>query len=136
MSLSSASVSSVAAALAAVLPSGFKQSTELLLSNVRPGASESDHDVDKEMSEEKPTFKITDRRLFNPDGTPREHIREEEPPQTESSITPPPPEQAAESVTAEAAHAATAESPRVESGEPSASRRAEREREAPPPEAA
>ena len=33
------------------------------------------------MSEEKPTFKVTDRRLFNPDGTPREDIvREEEPP--------------------------------------------------------
>jgi hypothetical protein len=31
------------------------------------------------MSEEKPTFKITDRRLFNPDGSPREEIREEEP---------------------------------------------------------
>ena len=29
------------------------------------------------MSEEKPTFKITDRRLFNPDGSPREEIREE-----------------------------------------------------------
>jgi hypothetical protein len=36
------------------------------------------------MSEEKPTFKITDRRLFNPDGTPREVIREEEPPAAES----------------------------------------------------
>jgi len=33
------------------------------------------------MSEEKPTFKITDRRLFNPDGSAREDvIREEEPP--------------------------------------------------------
>lgn len=31
------------------------------------------------MSEEKPTFKITDRRLFNSDGSPREEIREEEP---------------------------------------------------------
>jgi len=32
------------------------------------------------MSEEKPTFKITDRRLFNPDGSPREDaVREEEP---------------------------------------------------------
>jgi hypothetical protein len=31
------------------------------------------------MSEEKPTFKITDRRLFNPDGTPRDVPREEEP---------------------------------------------------------
>jgi hypothetical protein len=32
------------------------------------------------MSEEKPTFKVTDRRLFNPDGTPRDVAREEEPP--------------------------------------------------------
>jgi hypothetical protein len=29
------------------------------------------------MSEEKPTFKVTDRRLFNADGTPREGVREE-----------------------------------------------------------
>ncbi|HEX7176488.1 MAG TPA: DUF1844 domain-containing protein [Pyrinomonadaceae bacterium] len=29
------------------------------------------------MSEEKPTFKFTDRRLFNADGTPREDVREE-----------------------------------------------------------
>ena len=28
------------------------------------------------MSEEKPTFKFTDRRLFNADGTPREDVRE------------------------------------------------------------
>src|SRR5687767_14427144 len=28
------------------------------------------------MSEEKPTFKVTDRRLFNPDGTPRDIERE------------------------------------------------------------
>lgn len=31
------------------------------------------------MSEEKPNFKVTDRRLFNPDGTPRDIAREEEP---------------------------------------------------------
>jgi hypothetical protein len=31
------------------------------------------------MSEEQPIFKVTDRRLFNPDGTPREIEREEEP---------------------------------------------------------
>lgn len=30
------------------------------------------------MSEEKPVFKITDRRLFNSDGTPREGVREEQ----------------------------------------------------------
>jgi hypothetical protein len=31
------------------------------------------------MSEEKPTFKVTDRRLFNSDGTPRDIAREDEP---------------------------------------------------------
>lgn len=30
------------------------------------------------MSEEKPTFKVTDRRLFNPDGTPRDIAQEAE----------------------------------------------------------
>jgi hypothetical protein len=35
--------------------------------------------VSDEMSEEKPTFKVTDRRLFNADGTPREGIAREEP---------------------------------------------------------
>jgi hypothetical protein len=30
------------------------------------------------MKEEQPIFKVTDRRLFNPDGTPREIVREEE----------------------------------------------------------
>lgn len=33
------------------------------------------------MSEEKPEFKVTDRRLFNPDGTPRDFVREERPPE-------------------------------------------------------
>src|SRR5205085_11300463 len=44
------------------------------------------------MSEEKPTFKVTDRRLFNPDGTPRQIEREEEPPvaaQTEAPAAAP-----------------------------------------------
>lgn len=45
------------------------------------------------MSEEKPTFKITDRRLFNPDGSAREDVvREEEP-------APPPPPPAAPAAT-------------------------------------
>jgi Domain of unknown function (DUF1844) len=43
------------------------------------------------MSEEKPNFKVTDRRLFNPDGTPRDVPREEEPPPAPTSA----PEQAA-----------------------------------------
>ena len=37
------------------------------------------------MSEEKPTFKITDRRLFNSDGTPREGVERAE----EAAATPP-----------------------------------------------
>ena len=77
------------------------------------------------MSEEKPTFKITDRRLFNPDGTPRDIIREEEPPMAEA----PAPAQPAETATTDAARAAPA---RGESGEASATTRSEREREAPP----
>lgn len=39
------------------------------------------------MSEEKPTFKITDRRLFNPDGTPREFERAEETPAPAAEAT-------------------------------------------------
>ena len=35
-------------------------------------------EASKVMSEEKPTFKVTDRRLFNPDGTPRDIERAEE----------------------------------------------------------
>lgn len=35
--------------------------------------------VDKEMNEEQPNFKVTDRRLFNPDGTPRDVPPEEKP---------------------------------------------------------
>ena len=46
-----------------------------------------------EMNEEKPTFKVTDRRLFNPDGTPRDIEREAEatsaPAATTSSSAPP-----------------------------------------------
>ena len=45
------------------------------------------------MNEEKPTFKVTDRRLFNPDGTPRDVPREEEPAPTPTPE--PEPEQAA-----------------------------------------
>jgi hypothetical protein len=37
------------------------------------------------MSEEQPTFKVKDRRLFNPDGTPREIEREEAPDNSSSN---------------------------------------------------
>jgi hypothetical protein len=58
------------------------------------------------MSEEKPTFKVTDRRLFNPDGTPRDIPREEEPkPAPEPQQSAP---RAAESPAAEAARPAPA----------------------------
>lgn len=50
------------------------------------------------MSEEKPNFKVTDRRLFNTDGTPRDIPREEEPAPAPTSA--PEPTQAAP-VTAE-----------------------------------
>lgn len=43
------------------------------------------------MSEEKPTFKVTDRRLFNSDGSPRADIaREEERPAAATTAPPPP----------------------------------------------
>ena len=68
------------------------------------------------MSEEKPTFKITDRRLFNADGTAREIEREEAPP-------PPTPAQAATAPTAEATRRAPdvpAEAADAEDPQPSA----------------
>lgn len=62
----------------------------------------------KTMSEEKPSFKVTDRRLFNPDGTPRAVVREEEPPviapppaannAAQASVSPPPPRETAPSM--------------------------------------
>jgi hypothetical protein len=48
------------------------------------------------MSEEKPTFKITDRRLFNPDGSPRDIEREEEAPAPAQAATEMPPMPATE----------------------------------------
>lgn len=39
------------------------------------------------MSEERPSFKVTDRRLFNPDGTPRDIVREEETPMQTNDAT-------------------------------------------------
>jgi hypothetical protein len=91
------------------------------------------------MSEEKPTFKITDRRLFNPDGTPRDIIREEkeEPPDEAPA---PPPARSAEGASAGAPH--VAEHARDERAEPSrhesagsSQKRGAREREAAPAEA-
>ena len=69
------------------------------------------------MSEEKPNFKITDRRLFNPDGSPREVEREEPTPA-------PAPEASAATADADAA-------PSVAS-EPEPARTADEERSAAP----
>ena len=81
-----------------------------------------------EMSEEKPTFKITDRRLFNPDGTPRDVVREEEPTHTEAAAP-------AEPAPAPRATEGAAEAARAGAGSAGAPRREEREREAAPAEA-
>lgn len=77
------------------------------------------------MSEEKPTFKITDRRLFNPDGSPRDIVREEkeEPARLETPAPTPAPR---------AAEPEAAEAPRAASEEHSPHRSAEREREVAP----
>jgi hypothetical protein len=48
-----------------------------------------------EMSEEKPHFKVTDRRLFNPDGTPRDIEREVEEPVSENATAATPQTEAA-----------------------------------------
>ena len=90
------------------------------------------------MSEEKPTFKITDRRLFNPDGSPREDIREEEPappaPQpaeapttTQADIADSRPAEPAREAVEEAARAESVTPGRAEGQTPS---RAEREKDA------
>lgn len=62
------------------------------------------------MSEEQSGFKVTDRRLFNPDGTPREVEREDAPAQTTSAPAPPASE-AASSATQAAASATAAPTP-------------------------
>src|SRR5215218_7941117 len=85
------------------------------------------------MSEEKPSFKVTDRRLFNPDGTPRDIPREEEPAptpepapaQAEAPRTPEPPaaeppRAAAAATPAEAAAPPRAAGEREEPAEPHA----------------
>ncbi|HEX7313249.1 MAG TPA: DUF1844 domain-containing protein [Pyrinomonadaceae bacterium] len=60
------------------------------------------------MSEEKPTFKVTDRRLFNPDGTPRDIPREEEPAPQPEPVPQPSAPRAAEAPAAEEAPPAPA----------------------------
>jgi len=68
------------------------------------------------MSEEQPVFKVTDRRLFNPDGTPREVPREEEPQQTAAAAAPAA-EAAAEAPAEPARETTPAEAPPREAAE-------------------
>jgi hypothetical protein len=75
------------------------------------------------MSEEKPNFKVTDRRLFNPDGTPRDIPREDEPapaptPEPEpQQAAPRAPEPTAQEEPPRAATPAEAATPRAPEGE-------------------
>jgi hypothetical protein len=80
------------------------------------------------MSEEKPTFKVTDRRLFNPDGTPRDLPREEEP---APSAAPPAPEPAQTAAPQQPEPHADEPPTRPAPPEETAPRAAERDREAP-----
>jgi hypothetical protein len=63
------------------------------------------------MSEEKPNFKVTDRRLFNPDGTPRDIPREDEP-------APAPPEPEPQRAAPRATEQAAAEASRTPAATP------------------
>jgi hypothetical protein len=60
------------------------------------------------MSEEQSNFKVTDRRLFNPDGTPRDIEREAEPetPAAPAEAAPPASDSAAQSAASDAPQAA------------------------------
>src|SRR5437868_10020674 len=71
------------------------------------------------MSEEQPTFKVTDRRLFNPDGTPREVPREETEAQTDAATQPAvEPQVASASVTADTQPSASAAAAEAEAEQP------------------
>jgi hypothetical protein len=84
------------------------------------------------MSEEKPTFKVTDRRLFNPDGTPRDIPREEEPSEPEPSAAAPPAAEQTQAGSAEAPPArAEASSARPTASAPTPSERERAADEAP-----
>lgn len=83
------------------------------------------------MSEEQPTFKVVDRRPFNPDGTPRELSPEDEAERAAAAAKtaetdPPPPQSTQPATPAEATETAARIEPEIKS-EPSAPPR-ERER--------
>ena len=81
------------------------------------------------MSEEKPTFKVTDRRLFNPDGTPRDLPREEEPAPVAAAAPEPEPTPDVSAARPTEPHAEEPV-PRPAPPEETTTRAAEREREA------
>ncbi|HET9712238.1 MAG TPA: DUF1844 domain-containing protein [Pyrinomonadaceae bacterium] len=66
------------------------------------------------MQEEQPTFKVTDRRPFNPDGSPRELTPEEEAAAAPAAAAEPQAEPPAETPPAEAPPAATETAPEAE----------------------
>jgi hypothetical protein len=79
------------------------------------------------MSEEKPNFKVRDRRLFNPDGTPREIEREETKPEAtpelSATTTPAADTQTATTQTDARAQESASSSPAAEATEPARPRR-------------
>jgi hypothetical protein len=89
------------------------------------------------MSEEKPTFKVKDRRLFNSDGTPRDIVREDEPPTPETPAPAPSPraagpnEPAASEPSFESVFEPAYETPAEVAGATGPQSAAEREREVP-----
>ncbi|HEV2763324.1 MAG TPA: DUF1844 domain-containing protein [Pyrinomonadaceae bacterium] len=82
------------------------------------------------MSEEKPVFKITDRRLFNADGSPRDVVREEEPP---PAPTPPEPPRAEAAQPRERASEPAGDEPSTEASAPPRARGREAESDDPTP---
>jgi len=71
------------------------------------------------MSEEQPTFKVVDRRPFNPDGTPRELSPEDEAERAAAAAktaeTAPPPPQSSQPATPETTETATRIEPEIKS---------------------
>jgi hypothetical protein len=95
------------------------QNTEIM-KKVQRGLEFSGSATNKPMNEEQPNFKVTDRRLFNPDGTPRDVPPEEKP---EPKPAPPPELSSAPTPTAEAS--ASTESTQPQAATPPAREPAE-----------
>jgi hypothetical protein len=76
------------------------------------------------MSDEQTSFKVTDRRLFNPDGTPRDVPEDERP-----EVKPEPPQASGDTATADAGTSAESTGPAAEVGNSQASAEASVENE-------